>query len=137
MKKNSGLIISLASIHTRILKEIDMNLSLHGISFTEFLVMYYLHNSPHKTMRRINLAESIGLTASGVTRLLNPMEKIKLIRKESNPRDARVSLVKLSETGEQVLKDAMISFEHSSDSILKPLNERQTAKLAEILEVLL
>ena len=136
MSKNSDLIIRFAFAHSKVIKRVDNNLSLHGISFSEFMVMHHLNNSPDKTMRRINLAECIGLTASGVTRLLNPMEKRKLVQKEKNQRDARVSLVKLSKAGESVLKDAMISFEQISDSIVKPLNEKQATKLAESIEVL-
>lgn len=137
MKKNSELIISLALLQTKILKRIDNQLSLHGISFSEFMVLYHLNRAPQKTMRRIELAENIGLSASGVTRLLNPMEKIKLVQKELNPRDARVSLVKLSGTGEQILNDAMISFDQSTDLILKPLNSKQSANLSELTRALL
>jgi len=136
MQKNSELVISLALLQTQLLKRVDNQLNMHGISFSEFMVMHHLHRAPKKTMRRIDLAESIGLSASGVTRLLNPMEKIKLVQKELNPRDARVSLVKLSEAGEQILNDAMISFDQSADLILKPLNSKQTDKLSELTKAL-
>ncbi len=137
MQKNSELIISLALLQTQLLKRVDNQLNMHGISFSEFMVMYHLNRAPEKTMRRIDLAESIGLSASGVTRLLNPMEKIKLVQKELNPRDARVSLVKLSGAGEQILNDAMISFDQSADLILKPFNPKQTDKLSELIKALL
>jgi DNA-binding MarR family transcriptional regulator len=137
MQKNSELIISLALLQTSVLKRVDNQLSLHGISFSEFMVLHHLNNAPKKTMRRIDLAESIGLSASGVTRLMNPMEKIKLVQKEANPRDARVSLVKLSKAGEQILRDAMVGFNHSADTILKPLNSKQTALYAELTQALL
>lgn len=131
------LLISLALLQAKNLKKIDNQLSLHGISFSEFLVMHYLNNAPQKTMRRIDLAENVCLSASGVTRLLNPMEKIKLVQKEANPRDARVSLVKLSEVGEQVYKDAAVSFEQSADSVLKPLNADQISNLSALTHVLM
>jgi DNA-binding MarR family transcriptional regulator len=135
--KKGQLLISLALLQAKHLKQIDKQLSLHGISFSEFLVMHYLNNSPNKTTRRIDLAEKVCLSASGVTRLLNPMEKIKLVQKETNPRDARVSLVKLSEVGEQVYNDAVVSFEHCADSILKPLNVEQLANLSELTNALM
>ena len=77
-------------------------------------------------MRRIELAESVGLTASGVTRLLLPMEKIRLIEKERNPRDARVSLVKLSATGQQILSEAQLTFEHVAEEMLGAITENQS-----------
>ncbi|WP_321372177.1 MarR family transcriptional regulator [uncultured Desulfuromusa sp.] len=135
--KKGKLLISLALLQAKHLKKIDTQLSLHGISFSEFLVMHYLNHAPNKTMRRIDLAENVCLSASGVTRLLNPMEKIKLVQKETNPRDARVSLVKLSEAGEQVYDDAVVSFEQSADSILNPLNEDQISNLSALTNALL
>ena len=131
--KNGDVLISLALLQTKLLKQIDNQLSLHGISFSEFLVMHHLNNAPCKTMRRIDLAEKIGLSASGVTRLLNPMEKIKLVQKEINPRDARVSLVKLSEVGEQIYSEAAVSFEQSADYILKPLSVNQISNLSKLI----
>lgn len=136
MVEKSELILSLALLQTRVLKRIDQKLSLHGLSFSEFTVMYHLSQAPGQTMRRIDVAEKVGLTASGVTRLLNPMEKIGLVQKEANPRDARVSLVQLTATGEQILNDATISFEQSAEAILAPLNTRQVASLAELTKVL-
>lgn len=131
------LVIALSSLQSHLLKKIDLRLSAHGINFTEFMVMYQLNAAPNKTMRRIDLAESVGLSASGVTRLLTPMEKIKLVQKELNPRDARVSLVKLSKVGEQVFKDAFVSFKDSASSLLQALDSKQLSKFLELTKVLI
>jgi hypothetical protein len=53
--------------------------SLNGISFNEFIIMYTISQARDGKMRRVELAESMGLTPSGITRLLLPMEKIGLI----------------------------------------------------------
>ena len=110
-------------------KKVDNQLSIHGISFTEYTIMYHLYNSPLKTMRRIELAEQVGISASGVTRLVAPMEKIKILEKEINPRDARQSLVKLSKVGQQLYKDATISFEHCCENLVSQLTQSQLKKL--------
>lgn len=119
------------------MKKIDQNLSVHGISFTEFLVLHHLHGAPNMTMRRIDLAECIGLSASGITRLVNPMQKNHLVQKEANTRDARVSLVQLSETGEELYGYAMVSFEQCSDDLLKALSKKQIASLLKLTSSLL
>jgi len=131
------LVMALSSLQSHLLKKTDLRLSAHGINFTELMVMYHLNTAPNKTMRRIDLAESVGLSASGVTRLLLPMEKIKLVQKEANPRDARVSLVKLSKTGEQVFKDALVSFKESSNSLLQTLDSKQLSKFLELTKALI
>lgn len=119
------LILALSGLQSQIQKRIDSHLYTHGISFTEFQVMHRLYAAPGRTLRRIDLAEAIGLSASGVTRLLLPMEKIKLVEKQANPRDARVSLVKLSGTGQQVFEDAMVSFQQSAKDLCQNLDGKQ------------
>ena len=58
-------------------------------------------------MRRVDLADAIGLTASGITRLLLPMEKIGLVRREAHDGDARVSYVCIAPGGETKLREAI------------------------------
>ncbi|MFT7562403.1 MAG: DNA-binding MarR family transcriptional regulator [Bacteroidia bacterium] len=131
------LVVSLSTLMARTQKRSDHHLNMHGISFTEFMVMHHLDSATNKTMRRIDLAESIGLTASGVTRLLNPMEKIHLVEKEVNPRDARVSLVKLSSTGQQIFAEASESFRHFTDSYLAAIDSKQIGQLLGLTQALL
>lgn len=105
---------------------------MHGISFSELLVLHALSNAPDQKMRRIDLADAVSLTGSGITRMLKPMEKIGLVDKEANPRDARVSLVKLSKTGKRLHKEAWASFENSASTLLASLTDRQLTTFAEL-----
>ena len=119
-------------LSTNLTKKADNQLSIHGLSFTEYMIMHHLNNAPSNTMRRIDLAECVGITASGVTRLLAPMEKIGLLQKEQNPRDARVSLVKLNETGQTLYQDASISFDEFAKSKLSALSKNQLENLTDL-----
>lgn len=124
MNKNLELLLNISLLNTTIIKKMDRHLSVHGIAFSEFMVMYQISLAPQQTIRRIDLAEEVGMSASGITRLLNPMEKIKLIEKEVNPRDARVSFVKLSDAGIELLNNAMKSITQSSDEMLKEFDTK-------------
>lgn len=120
--KNSNtltLLMESAIVNQKLLRRADLNLGVHGISFTEYLILHMLFQAPSKVLRRVELAESVGITASGITRLLAPMEKIKLVEKQSMPRDARVSLVKLSNAGEQLYRDATETLTHFSEALTK------------------
>jgi len=110
-------------------RTMDGQLGMHGISFTEYLIMYYLSMANEQTMRRIELAESVGISASGVTRLLAPMEKNRIVEKRANPRDARVSMVKLSKTGVRLFDEATISFNHRAEELTSGLSEKQLETL--------
>ena len=130
------LVMMLSSVQSHLIKKVERQLSIHGISYTELMVMYQLNSAPNRTMQRIVLAENIGLSASGVTRLINPMEKRHIVEKESNPRDARVSLVRLSDTGQKLFYDALKSFQQSSDALSKNMDSKQIETLLELIGLL-
>ncbi|KKO09064.1 MarR family winged helix-turn-helix transcriptional regulator [Pseudohongiella sp.] len=133
----SELILKLVALHTKIQKQIAGPLSFHGISFTEYLVLRQLHAAPENKMRRIDLAQQVGLSASGVTRLLNPMEKVGLISKEEAPRDARVSLVTITSAGETIFSDADASFAQVAQSVMQSLSGEDQKSLSRLTGLLL
>lgn len=126
------LVIKNALLASKLAKRVGNHLSMHGISLSEYLVMHHLEHSPNKAVARIALAEHIGMSASGVTRLIAPMEKNGIIEKVANPRDARQSLVKLSQAGQRVYGEARVSFEHISDELTTVLSQSQQEKVVEL-----
>lgn len=136
MSKNveAGLVISIINMQSKIQKRIGAALSAHGIGLSEYLVLNQLYIAPNQKMRRSDLAEQVGLSPSGVTRLLNPMDKIGLIEKEDNPRDARVSLVTLSDAGRKIIEEAEISFEYASSALFESLDKKRLSALSELLK---
>lgn len=96
-KTADHLVIDLMNLQGKIQKRVGYALSVHGLGLSDYFVLNQLYIAPSQKMRRNELAERVGSSPSGITRLLNPLEKIGLVEKESNPRDARVSLVTLFE----------------------------------------
>jgi len=135
--KQSTLLISLINLNTRLEKSLSGPLSLHGISLTEYMVLRQLAQAPEQKLRRIDLAQQVGLSASGVTRLLNPMEKTGLIEKQQVERDARVSLVTLTSAGKKILADAGTTFDQSAQSLLAPLKQAEQNTLQALVSALL
>lgn len=134
MDKNLDLVFKISNLHTKMIKTLDSQLSIHGLTFSEFFVMYHLNSTPTKTMRRIDIAQKVGMSASGVTRLLNPMEKLKIVEKESSQRDARVSFVKLTQAGEEVFNDALKSVSFTARELFEDLYSFDISKLLDILK---
>ena len=128
------MFLNLATVQALITKRFDSKLSSHGISMNEFLILFHLGEAPDEKMRRVDLAEKIGLTASGITRMLTPLEKLGMVKREANSRDARVSYVKLANAGKRVLAEATSTAEGLADQILAPV---KTKKLDEISKMLL
>lgn len=133
----SELALNIISLHSKLQKRIGNTLSTHGIALSEYLILNQLYIMPGQKMKRCDLAEKVGLSPSGITRLINPMEKIGLVEKEKNARDARISLVTLSDTGKQVYKDAKLSFDMTATTLFDELHNKQKDNLSTLLNILL
>lgn len=86
---------------------ISRKLHGQGLGFGDLAVLYAISQAPDGRIRRIDLAEQVGLTASGVTRLLIPLEKIGVIKREAHERDARVSYAIMTRPGKQLFEDSL------------------------------
>lgn len=109
-------VIDLARIQAILNRRFDSGLG--GLGLSEFIILLHLNEAGAAGMRRIDLAERIGLTASGVTRLLSPMEKIGLVKREANRDDARSSLVMIAPGGKRKLEEGMECAELLAEEIV-------------------
>lgn len=133
----SDAISGIWTCHAALTRALDAGLgNIHGVGLTEYMVLSHLNNAPQQTMRRIDLAEAVCRSASGVTRMLLPMEKIGLVKRNSHPRDARVSLVTLTNTGKKRFKEASTTMDERSRHLLRNLSGKQLDQLTNILESL-
>lgn len=119
--------LNLARIQAVMTRRFDR--SLGGLGLSEFIILYHLSQARDERMARIDLAEKIGLTASGITRLLAPMEKIGLIKREANALDARVSLVMLAPGGKMKLEEGIERAELLAKEIIPAGKLRQIGKM--------
>lgn len=92
--------------------------TLGGLSLHDFIILYHLSEAPDERLRRVDLAQKIGVTASGVTRMLMPMEKIGLVKTEEHTTDARVRYVKLAPGGRRVLGEVVEDAERISGELV-------------------
>ena len=106
INKQLDFFLKLARVHAIVVRTFDSRLT-GGIGFNDFVILYYLSQAPEERMRRIDLAEKVALFASGVTRMLLPMEKIGLVKREASDTDARVSYVKLASGGKRILEETL------------------------------
>ncbi|MFJ9696091.1 MarR family winged helix-turn-helix transcriptional regulator [Kitasatospora sp. NPDC101183] len=94
-------------------KRFDAGLSrMHGVSLSDFTMLLHLGQAAGGRMRRVDLAEALGLTASGVTRGLAPLERIGLVSREAAARDARVTYAALTPTGRERLAEMLRTARH-------------------------
>ncbi len=108
--------IKLARVGAQITRRFDRHSGMFG--WSGFQVLYSLNSAPERRMRRIDLADKLALTASGVTRMLLPMEKLGLVERETCEGDARVSFVKLTQAGKGQLSECTEDVELLADELL-------------------
>lgn len=93
--------------HAAIRRQLDRELvTEHGLTISDFEVLYRLSHAPDKMLRRVDLAQNVLLTPSGITRLLDGLESCGFVKKESCTSDARVVYAKLTDEGEARLRAA-------------------------------
>lgn len=126
--------LNLVNKTSLIVKRLDSTLgSIHGIGLTEYLVLNALSSIPTQSLRRIDIAESLGKTASGITRVLLPMEKTGLIIKETKERDGRVSLVKITDAGTTTFQDANTTMQQQCIQIFGNWNDKENKLMINLL----
>ena len=99
--------VSFLRAHAAITRQLNADLlNAHGLTLSDYEVLLRLANAEHGMMRRVDLAESVLLTASGITRLLDGLERAGFVEKASCESDARVSYAKLTAAGRRKLSEA-------------------------------
>ncbi|WP_121162335.1 MarR family winged helix-turn-helix transcriptional regulator [Micromonospora pisi] len=71
----------------------------HGLSTVEFEVLMRLTRSPEQRLRMSDLAAQTSLSTSGVTRVVDRMERGGLLRRHSCPSDRRSLYAVVTEAG--------------------------------------
>jgi len=106
----------------------------HGLTVVEYEALLLLSQAEERSLRRIDLARGLGLTASGVTRLLDGLEREGLVAKATCNRDARVTYAVLTEAGAARLESSSCSHEGSVRTLFE---ERYTPEELDTLASLL
>ena len=106
---------------------------LGGLSFSEFLILYYIGQAEGQKISRIDLAKKIGMTASGVTRLLLPMEKVHLVKSGPQEQDARIRYVMMSAAGKEKLAEAMERLEVLAEDIIPHSSVKEIESVSNLL----
>jgi DNA-binding MarR family transcriptional regulator len=78
----------------------------HGLSINQYEALLHLARADGRRMRRVDLADRLVLTASGVTRMLDGLEQAGYVDRDACPSDRRVTYAVLTETGAEKLQTA-------------------------------
>ena len=86
--------------HASITRQLNQELvAEHGLTLNDYEVLLLLSRAPDRMMRRVDLANSVLLTASGITRLLEGLERTGCVRRRACETDGRVAYAELTDAG--------------------------------------
>jgi DNA-binding MarR family transcriptional regulator len=93
--------------HAALTRELDAELSdTHGLPLSSYEVLLHLHQAPGGRMRMSDLADSVLLSRSGLTRLVDRLERDGLLERIRCKEDARGLFAAITDKGRAVFGEA-------------------------------
>jgi DNA-binding MarR family transcriptional regulator len=93
--------------HASLTRQLSARLEAdHGLTLNDYDCLVQLAYAPERSLRRVDLARSVLLSPSGITRLLDGLEREGWVEKRSCDSDARVTYAHLTEAGLEKFKSA-------------------------------
>ena len=93
--------------HAAVVRELSSELvAAHGLTINDYEVLLRLSRAEGSRMRRVDLAQEVLLTPSGITRLLEGLERSGFVERVACKEDLRVSYAQLTTAGRAKLRAA-------------------------------
>jgi DNA-binding MarR family transcriptional regulator len=94
-------------VHTALAGQLDAELdAAHGIPLSSYEVLINLQSAPERRLRMADLADRTLLSRSGMTRLVDRLERQGLLARDTCASDARGCFAVLTDEGEALLAKA-------------------------------
>jgi DNA-binding MarR family transcriptional regulator len=128
--------VRLVRANAAVTRQLSAQLSAdHGLTLSAYEALLRLARAPDSRMRRVDLANGLLLTAGGVTRLLDGLERDGLVGRDQCAGDRRVSYAVLTDAGRDKLREASKSHTRQIRELLGgPFDEDELAQLVALLD---
>jgi DNA-binding MarR family transcriptional regulator len=126
---------SLLRAHAAATRQLNAQLAAdHGLTISDYEVLLRLFRAPDRRLRRVDLAEQVLLSASGITRLLDGLERCGYVERASCASDRRVVYAVLTNAGASKLEEASSSHLPQVEALFaERYNDEELAGLASLL----
>jgi MarR family transcriptional regulator, 2-MHQ and catechol-resistance regulon repressor len=126
----------LLGAHATLTRELSARLEEeHGLTMSEYEVLFLLAREPDHSMRRIDLSREVRLSPSGITRMLDRLEATGLVEKGSCAQDARVTYAVLTDAGMKKLRECAPDHHAAVERLVgERLSDAEIASLSKLLD---
>ncbi|MBA2516471.1 MAG: MarR family transcriptional regulator [Solirubrobacterales bacterium] len=123
----------LLRVHAALFKALDAELeTAHGIPLSSYEVLIFLRSAPDHRLRMADLADRVLLSRSGMTRLVDRLERAGWLAREQCSADARGCYAVLTPEGEAFLDEARPThLEGIRERFLRHFSEEELVAMAE------
>jgi DNA-binding MarR family transcriptional regulator len=127
--------VALVRAHVETTRRLSEGLETnHGLTLNDYEVLLHLAHVPDRMMRRVDLARSVLLTPSGITRLLEGLERGGYVERVKCDTDARVTYARLTDAGHAKLKEASVThLDETRTHFAERFSPEELEALAELL----
>jgi DNA-binding MarR family transcriptional regulator len=121
-------------VHSVLMKELDSELmGEHGLSLSSYEVLLFLADQPGGRLRMSELADSVLLSRSGLSRLIDRLERAGLVRREADTTDARGLHAVITKDGRRAFARARVThLAGVRERFLGHLSESERQSLGEL-----
>jgi DNA-binding MarR family transcriptional regulator len=127
--------VGLLRAHSSMTRDFNAELlGSHGLTINSFEALLHLSRAEEGRMRRVDLADGLLLTASGVTRLLDGLESLGLVDRAACSSDRRVVYAVITDEGRERLRAAWDSHTAAVAAVFEErLSPEELAQLTALL----
>jgi DNA-binding MarR family transcriptional regulator len=131
--------VSMLRVHNAVVSQVDAELQeKHNLPLSSFEALLHLSHQPEQRMRLSALAESVVLTQSAISRLIDRLEKAGWVRREPYPGDGRGAYAVLTAEGLALVREVEVTHLAAVRAhFLDYLTDEERATLARVWERLL
>jgi DNA-binding MarR family transcriptional regulator len=128
--------VRLVRANAAVTRQLSAQLSAdHGLNLSAYEALLRLARAADSRMRRVDLANGLLLSAGGVTRLLDGLERDGFVAREECASDRRVSYAVLTAAGRDKLREASKSHTRQIRELLGgPYEEDELEQLVALLD---
>jgi DNA-binding MarR family transcriptional regulator len=106
----------------------------HGLTINDYEALLLLSREEGRRMKRVDLSRALLLTPSGVTRLLEGLERAGLVERAECAVDRRITYAQLTTAGHEKLQEASGGHVGAIVALFEGhLSNREVERLAEVL----
>ena len=132
MNNEFKVVIGIMRASNLLVDDLKKTLKKYPINATEFSVMEFLYSKGEKSIQEIR--DRILLASGSATYVVDNLERKEYVRRIVNQNDRRVTYIKLTEAGKDLINDIFPTHKKNTKKIFNDLTNEELITLKEIVK---